>query len=101
MKKPKEGALRAVRKYFKAEGIYKGKRWIVRMGTPGVPDIVALRLIECKLPTKRPNDDERWFREAAHVLGLVEESKLLADFSWRRCPEPPVRPKPARKAVHR
>lgn len=131
MKKPKEGDLvRAILKYLRVEGIlcwrnpsgmmfgeYKGKSWAVRMGTPGVPDIVALLpggrpwFIECKLPGKSQNADQIWFAECCAVLGYfysvetnladvitaVETAKAQAGPAWRRCPEPPVRIKKPRR----
>lgn len=132
MKKATEGrtVVKPIMDYLRAEGIlcwrnqsgvmigeYKGKPWVVRMGTPGVPDIVALLpggepwFIECKLPGKSQNADQVWFAECCAVLGYyysvetnladvimaVETAKAHAGPQWRRCPEPPVRIKKPRK----
>ena len=123
IKKPRESDLvRACLQYFKAErilawrsqsgmmfGEHAGKKRAVRMGIPGVPDIVALLpdacvfLIECKRPGKKQNPNQKWFEEAAlnaghlywvvdnlkFVIETVEAHKLLAR-EWARYPDPPL-----------
>jgi hypothetical protein len=134
MKKTNENALkRAILKYFEVEGIcawrnqsgmtfgsHKGVPWAIKMGIPGVADIVALLpqgrtwLIECKLPGEKQSPDQLWFESACVALGHfysvvdsldqiireIEGLKFHTGFRWRCCPPPPVRikkPKP-RKA---